>query len=228
MKPNTIIWDFDGTILPSDPYDSEQSLLLHLLHRSQDRLSLLKRIVALAAIYADRKEWLGGSFKKYYLWIVKGTDSDAIISVAQELAVKISTADRQTYVDLKQDGYYMMVLSCGTRDLIEKTLQLAGLADCFSIISGNRFVYNADRITGMDYRLICPDDKLEVLKALGISAAETIAVGDGYTDLPLLNRAGLPVLIDRNGEKKRKYSNRAYCFISSIPEIIETIAENYG
>ena len=227
MKPNTIIWDFDGTILPSDPYDSEQSLLLHLLYRSEDRLTFPKRIVARAAIYADRKEWLGGSFKKYYLWILKGTDGDAINSVAQELAGKISTADRQTYYNLKHAGYHMVVLSCGTRDLIEKTLQLAGLADCFNIISGNRFVYNANRITGMDYNLIRPEDKLEVLKAFGISAAQAIAVGDGYTDLPLLDRAGLPVLIDRNGDKRGKYSNRAYCYISSIPEIIATIAEIY-
>lgn len=226
MKPNTIIWDFDGTILPSDPYDSEQTLLLHLLRPTQDGLPFYKRIVARAAIHADRKEWLGGSFKKYYLWILNGTHCSAINSVAQGLATKISTADRQTYIGLKQDGYHMMVLSCGTRDLIEKTLRFAGLAECFNIISGNRFVFNGDRITGMDCRLSCPDDKLDVLKANGISAAQTIAVGDGYTDLPLLNRAALPVLIDRNGEKKRKYSNRDYCFIASIPEIIETIAEN--
>jgi phosphoserine phosphatase len=226
MKPDTIIWDFDGTILPSDPYDSEQTLLLHLLHRTQDRLSLLKRIVARAAIYADRKEWLGGSFKKYYLWVLKGTGCDAIESVAQELAAKISHADRQTFVELKQNGYHMMILSCGTLDLIEKTVQFADLAECFDIMPGNRFVFSADRITGMDYRLMCPHDKLEVLKAHGISAAQTIAVGDGYTDLPLLKQAALPILIDRTGEKKRKFSNTGYCLISSIPEMVEAIAVN--
>jgi len=26
-KRNTIIWDFDGTLLPNDPYDREQSLI---------------------------------------------------------------------------------------------------------------------------------------------------------------------------------------------------------
>jgi FMN phosphatase YigB (HAD superfamily) len=88
MKPDTIIWDFDGTILPSDPYDSEQTLLMHRLHRTQDRLPFLKRIVARSALHADRKEWLGGSFKKYYLWVLKGTGCDAIKSVARVLAVK--------------------------------------------------------------------------------------------------------------------------------------------
>ncbi len=31
MKIKTIIWDFDGTLLPLSPYDSEQTLTLYKL-----------------------------------------------------------------------------------------------------------------------------------------------------------------------------------------------------
>jgi len=61
MKNYTIIWDFDGTILPSDPYDSEQTLLLYKLNAPEEKTSLVKSIVAKAVIYADKREWLGKS-----------------------------------------------------------------------------------------------------------------------------------------------------------------------
>ena len=82
MKPYTIIWDFDGTILTSDPYDSEQTLLLQIINDSKETISFLKQVVARVIIYADRKEWLGGSFKKYYLWVSKGTGIETIDRVA--------------------------------------------------------------------------------------------------------------------------------------------------
>ena len=56
MKPDTIIWDFDGTILPSDPYDSEQTLLLYKLAAVEGKMSFFRRMVAKVVIYADRKE----------------------------------------------------------------------------------------------------------------------------------------------------------------------------
>ena len=38
MKLYTIIWDFDGTILPSDPYDSEQTLLLYKVNGAGEKI----------------------------------------------------------------------------------------------------------------------------------------------------------------------------------------------
>ena len=63
MRQHTIIWDFDGTILPTEPYDSEQSLLIHKLNEQKKEISLFKRWVAQAIIYADMKEWIGKYFK---------------------------------------------------------------------------------------------------------------------------------------------------------------------
>ena len=85
MKFKTIIWDFDGTILPASPYDSEQTLLLYKLNNYKENISFFKKIVARIIIYADRKEWLGGSFKRYYLWVMKGTPIDALDRVAESL-----------------------------------------------------------------------------------------------------------------------------------------------
>ena len=137
-KPETIIWDFDGTLLPSDPYDSEQTLLIYRLAAVEEKMSIFKRMVARAAIYADRKEWLKASFKKYYLWILKGTPVDWIDRVAENLAKKITDGDRRVYRDLCDKGHTMIVLSCGTFDLIDSTLRLAELQNCFTVIKGKK------------------------------------------------------------------------------------------
>ena len=223
MRPYTIIWDFDGTILPLEPYDSEQSLLLNVLTQSGNEISLPKRIVARAIIFADRMEWISKSFKRYYLWILKGIREEMIEHVSESLAAKISNRDRQTLRRLKAEGHHMIIVSCGTLDLSERILKIAGVDDCFETIQGNRFRIENNIIMGMDLHILGPEDKLKAIRALGISPKNTIVIGDGYTDLPLLDWADLSVMVDRTGEKKNRYAKRNYHFISSIPEISELI-----
>ena len=223
MKPDTIIWDFDGTILPSDPYDSEQTLLLYTITAAEEKIPIFKKLVAKAVIYADRKEWLKASFKKYYLWLLKGTPIDVLDRVGEKLAKKISVADRRIYRDLCDEGYTMIVLSCGTFDLIKRTLYFADLESCFTVIKGNHFEYQNNLIVGMAYHMLRPQDKLTLMKHRGIVSEKTIAVGDGYTDLPLLNWAEVPVMMDRTGLKRKRFSQKGYHFISTAVDILEII-----
>lgn len=223
MKHYTIIWDFDGTILPMDPYDSEQSLLRHLLENAEGNISSLKRIVAKIAILADRKEWIGQAFKKYYVWILKGTPAAALDRVSHQLAVKISPSDRKALRYLHEAGHRLLLISCGTLDLSERILRHAGLDDIFDSIYGNRFQWHQDRIVGMDLQLLGPDDKLNAVVQTGITPATAIAVGDGYTDLPLLDWADFPILLDRSGLKQKKLRHKNYRFVSSIHEVVEMI-----
>ena len=226
MKKLTIIWDFDGTILPITPFDSEQSLLTHRMMDPTHPFGWFRKGYTKAIIYADQQERLRRTFKKSYIWLLKGTPSSTLDDVCRNLARKISTADRNSLWKLKNAGYDMMVLSCGTADLSERVLTFAGLFDCFSQIEGNRFQFDADRIVGMQLRLPNPEDKLTMIKKLNLSPDRTIVAGDGYTDLPLLNWASIPVIVDRSGKKKKQFTSHNFYFISSIPEIINIIEEN--
>jgi phosphoserine phosphatase len=225
MQPFTIIWDFDGTLLPLEPFDSEQSLLLHRMSRAENPLGWFKKGYARAIIYADRREWFRKTFKTSYIRLLRGTPSSAFDEVCRCLAEKISAADRQTLRQLKTDGHDMMVLSCGTADLSERILGFAGLIDCFSQIEGNRFQIDEDRIAGMHLRLADPDDKLKLAKKLNLSGRQTIVVGDGYTDLPLLRWSAIPVIIDRAGRKKKEFASQNFYFIKSVPEIMNIIKQ---
>jgi phosphoserine phosphatase len=226
MKKLTMIWDFDATILPLAPFDSEQSLLRYRMNQPEKQFGLLKKAYVKAIIYADQHERMRRVFKKSYIRLLKGTPSKTLDEVCRDLAENISTADRKVFWKLKADGYDMRVLSCGTADLSERVLRFAGLFDCFSRIEGNRFQFDADRIVGMQLRLANPEDKLSMVQKLNLSPDQTIVVGDGYTDLPLLNWASIPVIVDRIGKKKEQFTSHNFYFISSIPEIMDIIEEN--
>jgi phosphoserine phosphatase len=226
MEKFTIIWDFDGTLLPMAPFDSEQSLLVYRMSQTENPFSWFKKGYARVIIYADRREWFRKTFKKAYVRLLKGTPASALDEVCRNIAHKISTADRSFLRKLKDTGYDMIVLSCGTADLSERVLKVAGLKDCFSLIEGNRFRFIADRIAGMDFQIPDPKDKLELAKNLKLSPESTIVVGDGYTDLPLLNWSSIPVMMDRTGKKKKRFTSNNFYFISCIPEIMNIIEEN--
>ncbi len=225
MKKISIVWDFDGTILPLKPYDSEQSLLMHVMNQTRKSFGCLKKAYTKAIIYADQHERLRRTFKTSYIRLLKGTPSGVIDEVCRKLAEKISTVDRQVYRQLKADGYQMMVLSCGTADLSERVLKFAGLENCFNLIEGNRFQFDKNRITGMQLRLPDPEDKLHMMSVLKLSPDRTMVIGDGYTDLPLLNWSAMPVLIDRSGKKKKTFSAFDFYFITAIPQI-QSVIEN--
>jgi phosphoserine phosphatase len=226
MSASTIIWDFDGTILPLAPYDSEQSLLIHRMFQAEKPLGWFKKRYARAVIYADRREWFRQTFKKSYIQLLRGTPSSALDAVCRQLADKISPADRQVLRKLKSEGHEMMVLSCGTADLSERILKFAELIDCFCLIEGNRFQVAQERIAGMHLRLAEPKDKLALAKRLNLSPRHTIVVGDGYTDLPLLKWSSVPVMIDRTGKKKKEFASHNFYFITSIPEIINIVRQH--
>jgi phosphoserine phosphatase len=226
MEKLSIIWDFDGTILPSAPFDSEQSLLRYRMYQPEKPFSWLKKRCAQAIIYADRRERFRKTFKKVFVRLLKGTPASTLDEVCRNLAQKISTADRRVLKELKNTGYDMVVLSCGTADLSERVLKYAELKDCFRLIEGNRFRFNQDQITGMNFHIPDPEDKLRFAKNLKLSPHRTIVVGDGYTDLPLLNWSSIPVMLDRTGQKKKRFTSHHFYFISGIPELMNVIETN--
>ena len=223
MKATTIIWDFDGTLLPLAPYDSEQTMVLYKLDGSVPRPPFLIRAVARLLIGADRRHMLRKTFKRFYIRLMRGTPAVAMDQIGMRLSDRIPDQDRRTIVRLSAENYRMMVLSCGTADLSERTLTHAGLGACFESIAGNRFEISRGLINGMTLHVANPDDKVRWLERRGISADETLAVGDGYTDIPLLDWAKTGVLVDRTGQKRTKYKHKNYCFISSTSEILDVL-----
>jgi phosphoserine phosphatase len=220
MSRYNIIWDFDGTLLPNDPYDSEQTLMMYKLHEAGEKISIFTRALARILIYADQKEYLRKAFKRFYIRLMTGTSVAIFDPVGRRLAAKIPQADRQAILQLANLGHRMIVLSCGTVNLSENTLQKAGLGSCFDIFAGNRFESENGKISAMTLQIPNPEDKVRFLTAQKIDPSRCLAVGDGYTDIPMLDWAKISVLMDRTGRKQMKYAHKNYRFVRSLPEIL--------
>jgi phosphoserine phosphatase len=119
----------------------------------------------------------------------------------------------------------MSVLSCGTHELSAGTLRAAGLADRFARIEANRLMMRDGRITGIERRIYLPETKVDMAAQSAITWDRLIAVGDGLTDVPLLDRAGLSILI-ASEERALRFDGHGYRFVRSLSEAIALVNDN--
>lgn len=219
----TIVFDFDGTLLPSVPWDSEQTLLLARAQEPRPRWPLHRRLYGRLLALADRRGWLGGGFKMRYARLLRGTPAALIDVVAGRLAGRICEDTRRSLFELRARGHRLLVVSCGTADLSERVLHIAGVLPCFDLLLGNRFLFADGRIAGLRLEVPLPLAKLQAVRAAGLAPESTVAVGDGPTDLPLLRWAAVPVVVARGGRGKPPWVGSGWeviCRLSQLPEIL--------
>jgi len=212
-----IIWDFDGTMLP---FDTEQALLRSLWRQPQRKVGIAKALLGRLLAWADERNYLEGPFKRLYAFCLRGLPVTELDAVAEEIARHITPADRLAIRALASAGKRMVVVSCGTGDLSQRVLQHAGVLDCFAALEANWFTFWQSRIEGIDLHIHLPSDKLAAVARLGIALAEAVAIGDGVTDIPLLDRAACGILVDRSGEKATWAIARGYRVVRSLGEIV--------
>jgi phosphoserine phosphatase len=216
VRFTAILWDFDGTLLP---YDSEQALLLSLSDNHATKIGWLKARWGRALAWADNHGYLSRQFKDLYVRCLRGLADVNLDALAREIAPDITADDRQAVERAHALGVPMYVVSCGTGDLSHRVLQASGLADRFVGIEANWFTYWEHRIEGMDLVIHSPEDKLAAAERLGVDLATVAAIGDGITDVPLLDRAGLPILLDTRGRHAELAARKGYRRAASLSEV---------
>jgi len=222
MTPHTIIWDFDGTLYPLRPLDSEQALLKLRRAQLQNGLSGFRSLWIEGLIYGDRHQWFRNRpsrklYRMLYGLALKDTPATFLDLVAKDIAALISADDRKTLHDLHDRRLGMLVVSCGTQELCEKILERAGVKKCFEAIKANPLILEAGSIAGGVSRVVAAEDKLTLARKLtGNNPKGVVAVGDGYTDIPLLDWVQWPVMMDPDQSNQRKYTSKPYRFIPAI------------
>jgi phosphoserine phosphatase len=210
-----VIWDFDGTLIP---FDSEQFLLETVALRG------LRRLGARLFVYADRRGWDPGALKVLYGWCLRGTPIDAVELVSHQIAGQLTGAEGSALRALSARAQ-MAVLSCGTADLSRGTLHAAGLEDAFVSVEANALEVRDSRIRGIERQLYTPEAKVAAAARYGVPWKQIIAVGDGLTDLPLLDRVGLPILIAK-GETAGHLAKRKYQVVDTLGDAIRLVAQH--
>jgi len=227
-----IIWDFDGTLYPLAPYDSEQTLMRMRLESLDGPFRLPRKWLINGVVYADRHQWFSGDnqrnlYRYLYGWCLKDTPIALLDSAAASIAATISHRDRRALHRMHDRGLCMLVISCGTLDLSERVLWKAGISNCFESVHANPLQFKNGLVTGITPCLITAEDKRRLAEQLaGGHAHDVVAVGDGYTDLPLLDWAETPVMIDPDGSKRRAYDGKFYHFAPSVAAVDKLLTGN--
>lgn len=229
MTPHTIIWDFDGTLYPLLPYDSEQLLMRLSRKHLKKRAHSFQRILGGWVSYGDMHQWFRGRhlrklYNRLYGCSIKNTPVSLLYRAIDDISALISPEDRDTLHGLHESGFRMLVISCGTLDLCEGVLQKAGVRDCFESVTANPFRLKNGKIEGVVPRVVNAYDKLfTARKLIGKSPKGIVAVGDGYTDIPLLDWAQYPVMMDHGHLKQAEYAVKPYYFtpsVSALPRLL--------
>lgn len=123
---------------------------------------------------------------------LKGLSTDALASAYDE--VELSTGAETLVRTMANNGAHCVLISGGFRYFTSRIRERCGFHEDLS----NDFVIENEKLTGeVTEPILDKDVKLETLikraTEQGLALAETMSVGDGANDLPMLKAAGLGV-----------------------------------
>jgi len=131
-KKYLIAFDFDGTLYPLRPYDSEQRLVLS---NAKGR-GHLNRVRAKRMVQKDLEGRMGlGEFNRRYQDMLGGCTPAQIDEVASDLYALVESKQFSLLEKLSSLAD-LAILSCGTENLIHAFLSKHALEHHFFLVSG--------------------------------------------------------------------------------------------
>ena len=120
--------------------------------------------------------------------------SSATIEDTWQNRITFTSGARQLIATLKLNGCYCVLISGGFTAFTSRVSEALGFHEHFA----NVLLVNGDKLTGKVQRPVLDKEvKVKVLEQLttqlGLTSAETLAVGDGANDLGMIKAAGLGV-----------------------------------
>jgi phosphoserine phosphatase len=179
-----VAFDFDGTLS-----DSEMTVLLGDQCGAADQMDeITERAMNDEIEYAESLRQRCG--------LLEGLDDEKAQAAFDEVVLRPGAAD--VIRELREAGVYVAILTGGFERGVAAALEKEGVE--VDAIVANRLPVAESALTGdVEGPLIegTKDDALEVLTAVvGEDRGDTIAVGDGANDLPMLEVAGLAIGFD--------------------------------
>ncbi|PHQ38493.1 phosphoserine phosphatase SerB [Halorubrum persicum] len=176
-----IAFDFDGTLS-----DSEMTVLLARRAGAADEVAeITERAMNDELSYAE------SLYQRAEL--LSGLDEELVDAAFDEVALRPGAG--ALIERLQAEGHHVAVLTGGFERGVERALAKQGVeADT---IVANRLPMEGGKLTGAAEGPLIEGTKDDALAALadelGVPMAETVAVGDGANDLPMLEVAGVAI-----------------------------------
>jgi phosphoserine phosphatase len=179
-----VAFDFDGTLS-----DSEMTVLFGNQNGTADDMAqITERAMNGEIAYAE-------SLRRRCA-LLEDLDDEQAAAAFDQVELRPGAAD--VIEGLREAGVYVCILTGGFERGVERALEKEGVE--VDAIVANRLPVGDGKLTGgVEGPLISgtKDDALDIVTTVvGEDRADTIAVGDGANDLPMLEVAGLAVGFD--------------------------------
>jgi phosphoserine phosphatase len=178
-----IAFDFDGTLS-----DSEMTVLLGRREGVADEMAAItERAMNDEISYAESLRERAA--------LLEGLEEELAEEAYGEVTLCPGAADVVRRLD--DYGHHVAILTGGFERGVERALASAGVTDAVDTIVSNRLPVRGGRLTGGVEGSLVEGTKDEALESLAadfdVPMGQTVAVGDGANDLPMLEVAGLAV-----------------------------------
>ena len=204
-----VAFDFDGTLS-----DSEMTVLLG------DRIDVADEMAAITERAMNDEIGYAESLRERAALLEGLPEAEARAAYDR---VELSEGAADLIEALTDAGVTTAILTGGFERGVETALEAEGVS--VDHIVANRLPVEAGELTGdVEGALIegTKDDALETLAAdVGVDVTETVAVGDGANDLPMLEVAGLAIGFD----PKPAVAPSCEVVVTSMAELQEVLVD---
>lgn len=198
-----ISFDFDGTLYPFCPCDSECWTLAVLCgldmgkgpaNPDQEEVSCFIADAMAGKISRDgfasmiARRTIGSPIKAF----------DRSTDILIDLALSRDPGLRDSIASLKAKGVHLAINSCGSDYIITLFLKKLGLLDLFTFIDARRFLVKDDRIISIEPIWLESSVKAVNLqrRRLELGSPCCISIGDGFTDKAFLEASDKGFLVN--------------------------------
>lgn len=197
------LFDFDGTLYPHETFNI---LMERLKTHPQFKKNHKRFISAFAPVYIGykmklvKKHTMQHKAMEYYLRSFKGNSRKEIESffreVANDMVEDLRTPLLARMRQLKQDNYYVMLISGAFRPLLEAVFKGFDI-DC---VIGSHVNYNGERLDSKSkFERVYAERKIDIIKKhfadKKVDWQNSEAYSDSYADLQMLELVGNPVAV---------------------------------
>jgi phosphoserine phosphatase len=179
-RKKLLVADMDSTIVAGETMDDLADL------------AGLKALIAAITERAMNGEILFREALRERVALLKGLPEDALEKTMERVA--LNPGAESLIATMAANGAGTALVSGGLRYFTERVAARLGFDTC----AGNRVEITGGRLSGrVEEPILTKDDKRRILVTLaaerGLPMADTLAVGDGANDLPMIQAAGLGV-----------------------------------
>ena len=192
-----VLFDFDGTLYPIAPYDSEQLLVRSVAsHKSTLFKQRANRFIA----QDQAGKFTQQGFSTRYAHLVQSANQSMIDAIAHTLATRLNDQDIAALSALHNHAD-LAILSCGTQNIIEAFLAELGLRDLFIKVKAKRLVWDEKGTAQLTIDIASAEDKALNVETFRPYHFPIVAIGDGPTDIPMLKASDHGILVNWNSGK---------------------------